>query len=320
MNGDDHQWRPAADMECLRARAALLARVRAFFAARDVLEVETPVLGRFGVSEPHLVSLQASDGQALDGFLQTSPEYHMKRLLAAGSGPIFQIARVFRGDEQGRRHNPEFSLLEWYRPGFGLEALMTEVAELVMEVLGCDRPRVRDCRGLYRELAGVDPWVDEVSRLREVAGEASGLDPQTLSRGDALDLLMSHRVEPGLTAQGPVFVVDYPPDQAALARREEKDGGVVARRFELYIDGLELCNGYQELLDAGEQAERFEQDNRIRRDLGRPQMAPDARLIAALRQGLPECSGVALGLDRLLMLAVGASSIEQVLAFPAERA
>ncbi len=318
VQGDD--WRPAASLERLRARAALLASVRAFFSARGVLEVETPVLGRFGVSEPHLHSVSVTSVFDGEGFLQTSPEYHMKRLLAAGSGPIYQIARVFRGDEQGGRHNPEFSLLEWYRPGFGMEQLMEEVADLVVGVLGCERPSVRDCRELYRTLADVDPWEDGDAELVEAASEFSGVVQEQISRGDALDLLMSFCIEPALAEQGPVFVVNYPPEQAALARRDLHQGYTVARRFELYVQGLELCNGYQELADAKEQRERFAEDNRLRQSLERRPMEADSRLIAALSHGLPECSGVALGLDRLLMLLVGASSISEVLAFPADRA
>lgn len=312
-------WRPTAEPAQLQARADLLRTLRLFFEDRGVLEVQTPVLGQHGVSEPAIDSV-AAGWSGYSGYLQSSPEYHMKRLLAAGSGPIFQVSPVFRAGEEGRYHNPEFSILEWYRPGFTLDQLMAEVAELVVAVLDCPMPQKHSYRSLFLQLLSLDPWRDPAARICEAAADASGLSPAELDRDEALDVLMSHCIEPYLQSWGPVFVTDYPPSQAALARTVEQDGVTVARRFELYVDGLELCNGYHELTDSQEQAERFRLDNVERAQKGRPAMAPDERLLAALAAGVPECCGVALGLDRLLMLATGASHIEQVLAFPLARA
>ena len=312
-------WQPTADLPQLRARSELLRTLRHFFEKRGVLEVQTPVLGRFGVSEPAIDSVSAG-WAGYSGYLQSSPEYHMKRLLAAGSGPIFQISPVFRAGEQGRCHNPEFTMLEWYRPGFTLDQLMEEVAELLVTVLDCPRPQTHSYRSLFRQLLSLDPWHDTEAGLCEAAADVSGLPAVELDRDEALDVLMTHCIEPQLAGWGPVFITDYPPSQAALAQTLEKEGVTVARRFELYVNGLELCNGYHELTDAREQAERFRLDNAERQHKGKSAMAADERLLAALAAGVPECCGVALGLDRLLMLAAGASHIEQVLAFPVSRA
>lgn len=235
------------------SRAQLLAFVRGFFAQRGVLEVETPVLGRCGVTDVHLDSIPA--GVSAPGFsggwLQTSPEYHMKRLLAAGSGPIYQVARVFRNGEVGRRHNPEFSMLEWYRPGFDDRQLMAEVADLVVGWLSCERPETLSYRAVMQRWAGLDPFEASEAELRARCREWMD-DPQLagLDRDGCLDLLMSFAVEPHLGRERPVFVTAYPASQASLARvSEDARGHRVAHRFELYVQGLELCNGYWELTD-----------------------------------------------------------------------
>lgn len=311
-------WEPGATVDMLRARARLLGALRGFFDARGVLEVQTPVLGRHTVTEPAIESLPVTlDGETC--WLQTSPEYFMKRLLAAGSGSIYQIGPVFRADEQGRRHNPEFTLLEWYRTGFDLEALAVEVADLVQEVLHAPRPHILGYRDLMRAHADVDPWVDDAATLAARAAAVSGMDGAQLGRGEALDLLMSHCVEPALAGMGPVIVQHYPPDQCALAVVAEVDGVRVARRFELYLDGIEVGNAYEELLDARVQRERFEADNERRRAAGQSPLEPDPRLLAALKAGLPRCSGMAIGVDRLLMHRTGASSLDEVMAFARER-
>jgi lysyl-tRNA synthetase class 2 len=295
--------------------------VRGFFAARDVMEVETPVLGRYGVTDLNLDGV-FSDVIAPDcrgGWLQTSPEYHMKRLLAADSGCIFQISKVFRNGERGKRHNPEFSLLEWYRTGFDDTALMAEVSELVCGWLGCRKPQIISYRQAMMSWAGIDPFIIPEEDLRQYCGQ--WLEPaqlQDLSRDGCLDLLMSFAVEPNLGTDTPVFINQYPASQASLARISRVDGFDVAHRFELYINGLELCNGYWELTDADEQRARFEADNRLRKSAGKPEMNIDEALLAALEHGLPDCSGVALGLDRLLMLKVGTRDISDVLTFPIE--
>ncbi|WBU40182.1 MULTISPECIES: EF-P lysine aminoacylase EpmA [Marinobacter] len=321
---DQPVWQPSASREHLKSRAQQLAWVRGFFAERGVLEVETPVLGRHGVTDINLDGIAAAVNAAgvSGGWLQTSPEYHMKRLLAAGSGCIYQIARVFRNGERGSRHNPEFSLLEWYRVGLDDTAMMAEVADLVCDWLGCDRPDVLTYREALQALAGIDPMAITDHDLYQYCQQ--WLEPEQLAgmgRDDCLDLVMSFKVEPLLGQGRPVFITRYPASQAALAKvTADDDGFPVAHRFELYIDGLELCNGYWELTDPVEQRARFEQDNRRRKAAGKGEMAVDQSFLAALDAGLPECSGVALGLDRLLMLKTGAERIEDVLAFPVERA
>ncbi|MDN3520271.1 EF-P lysine aminoacylase EpmA [Halomonas ramblicola] len=319
-------WRPTASIETLRERARRLAEVRAFFAARGVLEVETPVLGHGGSTDVHLASLstRATTPAGRERlWLQTSPEFHMKRLLAAGSGPIFQLARSFRDGEVGRRHNLEFTLLEWYRPGFSLDELIGETVALVEAVLGCDPgpPRRRRYRELFRERLGLDPFTVGLPELKRLAGERGGLDMGEAGRDDCLDLLMSLEIEPHLGRDGLDVVVDYPASQAALARRhrDPEDGAWVASRFEFYLEGLELANGYDELTDAKEQAARFAADNAARRAVGLTEVDVDERLLAALAHGMPAGSGVALGLDRLIQLALGKASVAEVMAFATPR-
>lgn len=322
---DIPSWQPSASLAALKSRAQQLAWVRGFFARRGVMEVETPVLGSHGVTDINIDSVPASPAPVAaghsGGWLQTSPEYHMKRLLAAGSGPIYQVARVFRDGEFGRRHNPEFSLLEWYRPGFTDTDLMKEVGDLVCGWLGCGPPRTLYYRDAFLRFAGVDPFLASTAELAACCER--WMEParlQALSRGDCLDLLMSFQVEPALAGVGPVFITGYPEPQAALARVSERDGFRQAHRFELYVQGVELCNGYWELTDPEEQRHRFAMDNQARRSAGKPEMPVDRALLAALEAGVPDCSGVALGLDRLLMLKLGLKDLSGVIAFPADRA
>jgi lysyl-tRNA synthetase class 2 len=325
MSSGGAHWRPSATPARLKSRAALLARTRAFFAARGVLEVDTPVLVNAPVSDVHIhsaaVQLAAERGASARFFLHTSPEYAMKRLLAAGSGDIYQVCHVVRGLEYGRLHNPEFTLIEWYRTGATLEALMDEVAALVRELLGSAGARRTDERLSYRdafvrELA-LDPFTASVGELARAAAPL-GFN-RTAQRDELLELLMGALVGPRLGAGALTFVHGYPATQAALARLDPADPRT-ARRFELYCDGIELANGFHELAQADEQRARFEADNAERRRVGLPVHAPDERLLAALAAGLPDCAGVALGFDRVAMLATGASHIEEVLAFPTSRA
>ncbi|MGF2733517.1 EF-P lysine aminoacylase EpmA [Marinobacter sp. DUT-1] len=320
---DQPVWQPAASQAALKSRAHQLAFVRGFFAQRGVMEVETPVLGRCGVTDVNLdgIPAQVSASGIGGGWLQTSPEYHMKRLLADGAGPIYQVSKVFRNGERGRRHNPEFSMLEWYRPGFDDRELMTEVSDLVCGWLGCERPEIMYYRDAVKTWAHVDPFESTERELMRRCEE--WLEPDQLAglgRDGCLDLLMSFAVEPNLGVERPAFITGYPASQASLARVSEHQGYSVAHRFELYVRGLELCNGYWELTDPVEQRRRFEADNRQRRLSGKPEMPIDDAFLAALEQGLPDCAGVALGLDRLLMLKLGATEISDVLAFPFERA
>jgi lysyl-tRNA synthetase class 2 len=319
----DSHWRPSASLAALKLRATMLAKIRQFFAARDVLEVETPLMSRYSVTDPHMeVITTANPHHATDEyFLQTSPEYAMKRLLAAGSGSIYQICKSFRQGEAGSRHNPEFSMLEWYRPGFDHRQLMDEVEELVCSVLntrGCQRLSYRQ---IFEEALGIDPHSASCEQLKVIAREHVDIQMSSDRRDDWLNLLLAEVIEPTLGSDAPVFIYDYPASQAALARLAKNEAGVlVARRFELYYRGVELANGYFELTDPKEQRERFQQDQKLRTEMGKPAREFDPHLLAAMEQGLPSCAGVALGLDRLLMLHLGASHIEEVLAFSVDRA
>lgn len=317
-------WRPGISMTLLRQRAALLQQTREFFAARGVLEVDTPIVVNSPVSDPHIHSLALvpRPGDRLTRFLHTSPEYAMKRLLAAGSGDICQICHVFRADEQGPLHNGEFTLIEWYRLGFSMHQLIDEVAALALLLLGAPR-RVESVsyqQAFVRGL-GCDPLVATDQALADCA-IAQGLDAALVarcSRDELLDLLMGARIGPTLGRGSLCFVHGYPSSQASLAKLDPADART-ALRFELYAEGIELANGFEELGDADEQGARFTADLAVRRRLDLPAHEPDARLLQALAHGLPPCSGVAVGFDRLLMLAAGARSIEQVLTFAADRA
>ena len=315
-------WRPSASFDTLRLRARLLAQTRAFFHARDVWEVETPLLSQAATPDPHIHSFVVSTpAGAKARYLHSSPEFPMKRLLAAGSGSIYQICKVFREGEAGRRHNPEFTLLEWYRTGFDHHALMDEVDMLVRELVG-GRLLLTDTQFFsYQEVlkrfAGLDPLNADIDALQDCARRHNVDVPALGDDRDAwLDLLMSHVVEPALPRDCPVFIYDYPASQAALARIR----GGLAERFELYINGMELANGFHELTDADEQRRRFEAENQRRTQAGLSVMPLDEHLLAALAQGLPDCAGVALGLDRLLMLITGQVDIAAVLSFDSERA
>ncbi|HUO83049.1 MAG TPA: EF-P lysine aminoacylase EpmA [Gammaproteobacteria bacterium] len=315
-------WRPAATLSTLRVRADLLDRARRFFARRDVLEVDTPVLSRAAVSDPHIASLCTTvtgDAGRLR-YLHTSPEYPMKRLLAAYRSDIYQICKVFRDAEVGRCHNPEFTLVEWYRIGFDTHRLMNDVAELLAELLAGYRPLGPPERLSYREAslarAGIDPFRDDLGRIRRRIRESGVALPEALGveRGLWLDLLWATCVAPGLGAGQVTFVHDFPPELAALARIRRGDPDV-AERFEAYLDGMELANGFHELADAAEQRARFVAELAARRRAGKSAAPLDERLLAALEAGLPDCSGVALGFDRVAMLAAGARGIDDVLSF-----
>ncbi len=321
-------WQPAAALDALAERARLLASIRAFFAAAGVMEVETPALSASAATDPALESLQThyhGPGAPPDSrlFLHTSPEFAMKRLLAAGSGPIYQICKVFRGGERGRLHNPEFTLLEWYRPGRDHHALMDELEALVRQVCAETRPAQRlSYRELFGAHLGIDPHradEGELKRLAVTAGIGGAAQLDLDGRDAWLDLLLTHCIEPRMRDLGMVLVYDYPASQAALAR-VCPGAPPLAERFELYLDGIELANGFHELADAAEQRRRFAADLAQRRRLGLEGVPMDERLLAALGAGLPDCSGVALGVDRLLMAVTGRCSIEEVLAFPIERA
>jgi lysyl-tRNA synthetase class 2 len=320
---DAAAWRPTASLAALRRRAQGLATLREFFRARDVLEVETPALVNSPVSDVNIGSVRvAMPGRDSPLFLHTSPEYAMKRLLAAGSGDIFQVCHVFRGAERGRQHNPEFTMVEWYRLGFTLEDLMREVAALVSALLGQELAvEFLSYRDALLRHASIDPLDADIDTLRH-AGQQLGFEPRVAhlaSRDELLDLIMGAQVGPALGADSLTFIHRYPASQAALARLDANDSRV-ALRFELYHRGLELANGYHELTDPAEQRDRFGADLESRRARGLPITALDPHLLSALESGLPDCAGVALGFDRVMMLALGAMRIDEVLAFPTERA
>lgn len=296
----------------LRQRALLLQKIRRFFDHRGVLEVDTPCLLRATASDTHLDSFELPGDEPR--YLQTSPEFAMKRLLAAGSGPIYQLCKCFRRGESSSRHNPEFTMLEWYRPDFDQALLMEEVAALLAELLGIHNFEYRTYQQLFEQCVGLNPHRASDAELAQVARSRLDFQARNMSRTDWLDLLMSHLVEPELP--GAVFVSEFPWQQASLSRiANNTEGQPVACRFELFIDGLEIANGYHELLDAVELQRRADVDNEQRRDCGLPEMPLDAHLLAAHQHGLPPCAGVAVGVDRLLMLKSGVDSIDQVLAF-----
>lgn len=303
----------------LRKRAELMRSVREFFFTQDVLEVETPSLYPFPATDPHQQCFEVPCpelGAAAVRYLQPSPEYAMKRLLAAGSGSIYQICKAFRRGEAGSRHNPEFTMLEWYRVGFDYVALMNEVDALLRILLDTETADRVTYGELFQSTIGIDPFsasLDDVRETTRCLVDYTFVDQA--GRDECLDVLVSHVIEPQLGLERPVFVTDYPASQASLARVRPAQPPV-AERFELYYQGIELANGFHELLDAEEQQQRFQTDVAVREKNGQSPVPVDHLLLAALASGLPACSGVALGLDRLLMIACGANRIDDVLAFP----
>lgn len=316
-------WRPTASLANLRLRAELLKKIRAFFEVRGVLEVETPSLSHAGATDRHLASFRVENPRGGHLYLHTSPEFPMKRLLAAGSGDIWQLCKVFRAGEAGRLHNPEFSMIEWYRLGFDHHRLMRETAELIQALLPFRQkpPEYLSYREAFKLYAGFDPFhagKQTCIRALESAGKSVPAESE-LDMDGWLDLVAGELVYPLLGRERIVFVYDYPASQAALARIRAGDPPV-AERFEAFLDGMELANGFHELSDAKEQRRRFEADRAYRRAHGLPEMPMDEHLLAALETGLPDCAGVALGFDRVAMLAAGAKSIDEVITFPFERA
>ncbi|WP_318464919.1 elongation factor P--(R)-beta-lysine ligase [Photobacterium leiognathi] len=319
-------WQPTASIAQLKQRAHLLAVIRQFFAEREVMEVDTPAMSQATVTDIHLHTFQTefvgpgyADGQTL--YLMTSPEFHMKRLLSAGSGAIYQICKSFRNEESGRYHNPEFTMLEWYRPNFDHHLLMDEMDDLLQLVLGCGAAEKMTYQQAFIDQLGVCPLTGSMAELK-VAAAALGLsdiaEPEE-DRDTLLQLLFSIGVEGKIGQQVPALVYDFPASQAALAQINPTDSRV-AERFEVYFKGIELANGFHELANGDEQLQRFEQDNQKRIEMGLQPQPIDMNLVNALRAGFPDCAGVALGIDRLIMLAMGLDHIEKVTAFPIDRA
>jgi len=317
-------WRPTATLAALKQRTMMLRTARAFFEQRGVLEVETPILSAAGVSDPQIESLATEiAGVAGRRYLCPSPEYAMKRLLAAGSGDIYQICKVFRDAERGRWHNPEFTMIEWYRIGQDDAALMNEVEALIAALLAPARTLGAAERLSYsdalRRHAGVDAFDSTEDELLDAARGHGIQCAAQLDRDAKLDLLMGLVVGPRLGRGNPCFVCDYPATQAALARIRPGQPRVAAR-FELYLDGLELANGFHELAKAEEQRARFTRDLSLRRMRGQVQPPLDENFLAALMNGLPDCAGVALGFDRLVAIALGADNLADAMAFSVENA
>ena len=319
---DPIQWKPSASLANLHQRADIIRKIRQFFERRNFLEVETPLLASAAICDPNLHSFStqfmAPHQQAGSlYYLQTSPEFHMKRLLAAGSGPIFQITKAFRNGEQGRKHQPEFTMLEWYRPGFNDHHLMDEISELLINVFGFKKAERICYADIFKKTLKIDPLEASNEDLRACTvingiGEVVGLDIN--DRDGWLDILMTHCIEPTLGKTAPIFIYDYPASQAALARIKPNNSKV-AERFELYINGLELANGFHELTDATLQRIRFEEELLQRAKMGLTSVPIDHYLLTALEAGLPPCAGVAVGLDRLCMIAMNAKSIQDVVSF-----
>ena len=311
-------FEPSCDLATWKARFALTEKIREFFKTRHVQEVETPVLSRASGTDAHLDYFETVGKPTR--YLMTSPEFHLKRLLAAGFGDIFEIAHAFRLDEVGRKHNSEFQLVEWYRVGMHYEELMKEVEDLVSVILGKKIQAERlTFREAYLRYAKVDPFSSTATDFRRALKENDVPDVEgsdSFSTEDWWDYLMVTVVEPHLGKETPQFLMDYPESCAALAQTyENSNGDVVAKRFELYIENMELCNGYEELTDPVEQRRRFETDIAWRKANRRPVPAMDEKFLAALEHGMPAASGVAMGLDRLYMLALGKKNIEDVILF-----
>lgn len=331
MNDDPVDWQPTASPQMLHKRAEMLRHARHFFRERHVLEVETPILMQTGSSDPNLSNIQSRlqihPGQTF--YLQTSPEYAMKRMLAAGSPDIFQICKVFRDTELGSIHQPEFTMLEWYRKDLDLDEMLNETCSLISALCRADLsdtnpsllapPEVHRYEDLFMSVTGLNPLHADVAELVQCANKTELVTPEFeqqlgKERGAWLDYLMSHSIVPQLAEDRLSVIKDYPADQAALARLKTDDPRF-AERFEIIFAGLELANGYRELLDTDEQRRRFETDRRKRSDAGAPDVPVDESLLAALKHGLPDCCGVAVGFDRLLMSLYGLSNIRESMSF-----
>lgn len=315
-------WRPTGTPDALRQRAAVLAAARGFFAERDVLEVETPVLGAHAVSDVHITSMRE---QHTGLWLRTSPEYHMKRLLAAGAPDIYQIGKVFRQGERGSRHEPEFTMAEWYRHDFELDAMIAETCDFIAALAASvgtrpGAPETHEFAALCLRASGVDPFTatpdDWLTAAQQCSAFNAALGEQLQTDNAAcIDFVLSHQVYPALPGDGLQVVYNYPAEQAMLARLHPENPAV-AERFEIFWRGIELANGFRELQDGDEQRQRFAADNAQRQAAGLPVMEPDEGLLEALAAGLPDCSGVAVGIDRVLLVAGDYADISATLSFP----
>lgn len=323
----DKDWHPSASLENLKRRAQFLTEIRRFFYQREVLEVDTPILSHAAPTAPYLDSFTtdyiAAGGQKSSCYLHTSPEFAMKRLLAAGLGDMYQIAKVFRNGEQGRHHSPEFTMLEWYRPSLSYHQLMAEVDDLLQTVVGLSPAVKMSYQTLFSQYLSIDVTDVEQDELKQYALSRIKSLPQDwqTDKDGWLELLMSELIEPQLALSvHPYIIYDFPASQAQLAKlHRSEEGHIVSARFEVYAQGLELANGYDECLDADELSQRFVEDNLIRHQQGKSAMPVDKHLLAAMQAGLPACCGVAIGVDRLLMLKLGVQHIDAVKSFTFEQ-
>jgi elongation factor P--(R)-beta-lysine ligase len=311
-------WQPSASIRNLKKRAALISNIRQFFVNRDYLEVETPLLSHSTVTNPYIESIEASV-QNKTLYLQTSPEFAMKRLLAAGSGPIFQISKAFRKEESGKKHNPEFTILEWYRPGFDHHQLMEEMDLFLQSILKCKAAEKITYQNLFKHYLKIDPLTATEKELKQCAKQNNIVIDAPLEKDDWLNLLMASSIEPVCSKEKPIFVYDYPASQSALAKISKHDARTAAR-FEVFYKGIELANGFHELSDAKEQRQRFEDNNKKRFEMGLNPPPLDELFLQALGAGLPDCAGVAVGVDRLAMLGLDLREIQSVLSFEFSRA
>jgi lysyl-tRNA synthetase class 2 len=323
-------WQSTLSWDKAKKRAKILQQVRQFFAERDVIEVETPALSQGTVTDVHLEALScrysflsdSSDKEYKQLYLQTSPEFHMKRLLASGYGSIFQIAKSFRHEGYGRHHNPEFTMLEWYRLGFDHFQLIEEVGQLLQLVLSCESPHVKTYQNIFVEIVDLDPLSASRDDLLTLIRNKNKVSDWLLKEYDIdilLQFIFSEIIEPNIGNDVPCFIYNFPRSQASLANICPNDNRV-AQRFECYFQGIELVNGFNELTDKDKQLSRFQEDNQQRESLNLKKKPIDDNFILALSNGLPQCSGVALGIDRLIMLALEQPHIKRVISFPIDRA
>jgi lysyl-tRNA synthetase class 2 len=338
-----NHWQPSATVERLRQRAAIIKQIRDFFASRNVLEVETPALSQGTITDVYLDALSTAHALPSSSgltplYLQTSPEFGMKRMLASGFPDIYQICKCFREDEIGRLHNPEFTMLEWYRLGFSMQSLIDEVSDLLKIVLNVNAQKAHieqyTYQALFQQYLHINPLTTSLHEITQVCAEYGlgdyarallqehkqqkpAVQDQNMIKDALLQVLFSQQIEAFIGQKAPVCVTHFPASQASLAKLS--DDGQTALRFEFYYRGIELANGFEELTDASVQQQRFEHDNQLRSALGKAERPIDQRFLAALKHGLPECSGLALGLDRLIMLALGCDDIGEVLSFDIQR-
>ena len=310
----DNAWQPSASVEIIKKRAKLLQQIREFMNSREITEVDTPILSHYGISDPYIQSMTTTVASEKNAqlYLQTSPELCMKRLLAAGMGSIYQLAHVFRNEESGKRHSSEFSMLEWYRLGFDYHELMNEVGELLQEV-GLESPEKMTYAQSFLVTTGVDPHITDTKKLRSIC-KKYGWETEIDDQHVLLDYVFSEVVMKNIKQTRPLFIYDYPRCMSALATLKH-GSPVVSERFELFIGGMEIANGFNELVDADEQLTRFESDLQTRRNRKLAEPPIDKNFLTALEYGLPKCSGVAVGIDRLLMVLSGKNDIKDVTTF-----